>query len=872
MKKSARFMALLVVSILVMGKELYGTVKTTPVITGLSRPLLITSPPGDLNRMFIVEQGGRIRIFRDGAVSSTFLDISAKVSCCGERGLLGLAFHPKFPDNGRFYVNYTDRSGTTVIAEYRAVANPDIADDTTERVLMTQMQPYENHNGGNMAFSPIDGYLYIGFGDGGGAGDPMNNAQSDTTWLGKMLRIDVDGRDGGRQYGIPPDNPFLGRGGKMSEVWAFGLRNPWRFHFDSRTGDLFIADVGQDRAEEINLQPATSAGGENYGWRLMEGANCYNPSQNCVGTRILTLPVYEYSHSENRCSVIGGPVVHNPELPELDGSYLFADYCTAEIFALTRVAGGRVDVKNVSKEISYGGGKRIRNPSAIGTDGLGRVYLCDMYDGTVFRFDSDSKTIARTVPIVLDASGRGDARYLTSMSVANTGSTPVSVTYTYTAAAQLGASGSGSASEALAVGKQIPVTDILERLRVLGVPIPREGNQGGTLQVAATGSSVANAVKVTARTTAPSGPGRAGLAYGAPQNSQMFTSSALVFGLRESEAERSNLAVFNPSPLVITLDVTVISGVRGESKIWPESLILQPGEWRQLEGVLKWAGFASGTARIDLIGGKGYFSAYGIVNDNGTNDGSFLIPVLAVRPKEAVTVPAVVETKAYDTELILANPSDEDVVATIEYRESLGGYTGNVVRMEEPVEASSQNLLAGIIDRLRKAGGAVGEKGSNLAGSLRITFRNSEGLRVAGLAGALVRTVGGTAGQYGVFVQGVSVSEGFYGTATIPGLLQDETNRSNVAVVHMGDTTTALSVHLDVVDGSTGAVAGTFGPFGLSAGEWKQVDGILQKFSVKQGYVRVRAEGGARFVAYGVINDGATPGQGTSDGSAYLGE
>lgn len=874
MKRSVICGVFLTLAVSLGERELLGTVRTVPIISGLSSPIAVTSPPGDTERLFVVEQIGRIRVLRNGIVDSTLLNLSTRVSCCGERGLLGLAFHPRFLDNGKFYVNYTDATGATVISEFRiGNEDPDVADISTERVLLRQFQPYANHNGGHMEFSPFDGYLYIGFGDGGGAGDPQNNAQSELTWLGKMLRIDVDGRDGGKFYAVPPDNPFFARGGKLAEVWATGLRNPWGFGFDPWTGDLFLPDVGQDSVEEVNLQPGTSRGGENYGWRLMEGSNCYNPSQECANGRTLTLPVHEYRHTDGRCSVIGGAVVRNAEVPELDGSFVFSDYCTGELFALSRISGGRIEVKNFGREISYGGGKRFRNPAGIGTDSAGRLYLCDVYDGTIFRIESDNKSIPRTVPIVLDASGRGGARYKSAMSVVNTGSTPVSLTYTYSAAAQLGASGSGSASENLPAGTQLSIPDVLERLRTLGVPIPREGNQGGILQIASVGGTSGGAVKVTARTTAPSGPGVSGLAYGAPLNSQMFKTGALVFGLRENEAERSNLALYNPSGVVVTVDVTIISGDTGVRKPLPEPVILQPGEWRQLEGLLPWAGFSHGTASLRQVGGTGYFSAYGVANDSTTFDGSFLKPVRTEMPKEPVVVPVVLETNAYDTEVILANPSDDPVVATLQYRESLGGYTGDVVTLEERLEPRRQVLLKSFLDKLRASGGAVGAKGTNLAGSLTVSFRNSDGFRVSGLAGALIRTIAAAgSGRYGVFLQGVTQSEAFYGTATVSGLLQDGKSRSNVAVVHAGDTSSYLNLYLDVVNGETGAVAGTVGPIGLGMGEWKQVDGILKKFGLAQGYVRVRAEGTARFIAYGVINDGPEPGQGTSDGSAYLGE
>ena len=252
------------------------------VASGLSAPLRVTAPAGDFQRLFVVEQGGRIRIVKDGVLLGTsFLDLSGRISSGGERGLLGLAFHPDYRRNGRFFVNYTDPQGNSVVSEFGVSSNPDFANAGSERVLLRQTQPFSNHNGGHLAFSPIDGTLYLGFGDGGSGGDPQNLAQNDGTWLGKILRIDVDGRDAGKEYAVPSDNPFAGRTTPLPEIWAKGLRNPWRFSFDRAIGDLWIGDVGQGAWEEVDWQGASSRGGENYGWRRMEGAHCYDPASGC---------------------------------------------------------------------------------------------------------------------------------------------------------------------------------------------------------------------------------------------------------------------------------------------------------------------------------------------------------------------------------------------------------------------------------------------------------------------------------------------------------------------------------------------------------------------------------------------------------------
>ena len=298
------------------------------VASGLHSPVGVTHAGDGSRRLFILEQAGRILI-HDGSrvLPSAFLDVSALVSCCGERGLLGLAFHPDYVTNGLFYVDYTNTAGDTVIARYHVSADANVADPSSAQILLTIPQPFANHNGGQLAFGP-DGFLYIGMGDGGGVGDPGNRAQNLGELLGKILRIDVNGA---APYVIPATNPFRSTPGARPEIWAYGLRNPWRFSFDRQFGDLFIADVGQDKWEEVDFQPATSAGGENYGWRLMEGTHCYNPSSGCNdGT--LTLPILEYGHLPDNCSITGGYRYRGGRFPQLFGRYFYGDYCSGRIW------------------------------------------------------------------------------------------------------------------------------------------------------------------------------------------------------------------------------------------------------------------------------------------------------------------------------------------------------------------------------------------------------------------------------------------------------------------------------------------------------------------------------------------------------------
>ncbi|MEO8099076.1 MAG: PQQ-dependent sugar dehydrogenase [Acidobacteriota bacterium] len=348
-------------------------IRLNQIVTGTSAPTDIQSAGDGTDRLFLAEQGGRIRILRAGALlPQVFLDISALVSSGNERGLLGLAFPPGFAQSQRFYVDYTNRDGNTVIAQYRVSANRDVADPASAVILLTIPQPFANHNGGQVRFGP-DGFLYIGLGDGGSGGDPQNNGQNLNALLGKLLRIDVESAPG--TVRIPPSNPFVNRAGARGEIWAYGLRNPWRFSFDRANGDLWIADVGQDNYEEVNYQPSESPGGEDYGWRIMEGLHCYNPS-NC-NMQGLTLPVAEYSHAGSACSITGGFVYRGQMWPGLRGTYIYADYCSGRIWGLDR--SGSNWVTRVLLDSGLG-------ITTFGQDEAGEVYLAAA-NGRIYRVD-----------------------------------------------------------------------------------------------------------------------------------------------------------------------------------------------------------------------------------------------------------------------------------------------------------------------------------------------------------------------------------------------------------------------------------------------------------------------------------------------------
>ena len=341
-----------------------------PIATNLTKPVAIAHAGDGSGRLFIALQEGQIVIHDgQGVLPVPFLDIRALVSCCGEQGLLGLTFHPRFAENGLFFVNYTDRAGDTVIARYSvSISEPDRADPDSAATLLTISQPFTNHNGGQLKFGP-DGYLYVGMGDGGSGGDPQDNAQNLASLLGKMLRIDVDGA---LPYTVPPDNPFVTTPGARPEIWALGLRNPWRFTFDRVTGDLFIGDVGQNLWEEINLQPAASPGGENYGWRRMEGTHCFNPPASCnPGT--LTLPIIEYSHALG-CSVTGGYRYRGQQIPELYGTYLYADFCSGRVWGASQDGAGRWSAAELLDTALL--------ISTFGEDEAGELYLAHRPDDT----------------------------------------------------------------------------------------------------------------------------------------------------------------------------------------------------------------------------------------------------------------------------------------------------------------------------------------------------------------------------------------------------------------------------------------------------------------------------------------------------------
>jgi hypothetical protein len=342
-----------------------------PVFSALDDPVGIAHAGDGSGRLFIVERAGRVRIIEPGGIlGAFFLDITDRVrSTSSEQGLLGLAFHPGFRGNGFFFVNYTDASGDTKVSRFTAsTINP--VDSGTEAVILSLAQPATNHNGGHLAFGP-DGYLYIGTGDGGGGGDPFRNGQNGRTLLGAMLRIDVDTAF---PYAIPADNPFVGTAEVLDEIWAIGLRNPWRYSFDRETGDLYIADVGQNNWEEVNLQTASSLGGENYGWPIMEGNHCFPIGSSCDRSG-LSLPLHEYDHDQG-CSVTGGYVYRGRQNQSMIGAYIYGDFCSGRIWGSTPGDGN----SRTTEEL----GQFNILISSFGEDESGELYVLDK-SGSLYR-------------------------------------------------------------------------------------------------------------------------------------------------------------------------------------------------------------------------------------------------------------------------------------------------------------------------------------------------------------------------------------------------------------------------------------------------------------------------------------------------------
>jgi glucose/arabinose dehydrogenase len=400
------------------------TLKSTLIQAGLTEPLFVTSPPGDTHRLFVVEHGGAIKIIENGALLPTpFLDLTPIVSGgsgSDERGLLGLAFHPAYRTNGKFYVDYTDLNSKEVLREYLVSANRDVADPASfTTVFGPYTDPQSNHNGGCLQFGP-DGKLYYGLGDGGSANDmgaghdpAMGNGQSMNTYFGKMLRIDVDNPP---TY-LPAGNPFPGS--NIPLAWALGLRNPWRFSFDRLTGDMYIGDVGQGAAEEIDFQSASSTGGANYGWRCMEGNNCTGFTGCTCNAANLTLPIQTYTHNQG-CAIIGGYMYRGAAIPTFQGNYIYADYCNGAIWSFAFDGTTVTNFVDRTAELAPNFPHAINNPLSFGQDAGGELYICDVGGGEIYRIDAVCPTPTNYCVAALNSTGGS-----TTMGFNGSGSIPM---------------------------------------------------------------------------------------------------------------------------------------------------------------------------------------------------------------------------------------------------------------------------------------------------------------------------------------------------------------------------------------------------------------------------------------------------------------
>ncbi len=404
------------------------TLKFIPVVGGLNSPVFVTNAGDGSNRLFIVQQTGQIRIFKNGSLLSTpFLNILGLVSnftgINGEQGLLSLAFDPNYSTNGFFYITYTTNNSdptflyTTTLARYQVSStNPDQADPSSGAVLLSIPKKYTNHNGGMLAFGP-NGYLYMSMGDGGSGGDPDNNAQNLHTLLGKILRLDVESSPpAGQTYVIPPTNPFYGSTDSKvkKEIWAYGLRNPWRFSFDRSSGDLYIGDVGQNTEEEVDFQAASNSGGQNYGWHILEGNLCYDPSTGCVAPSGYVPPVATYDHGTNEsygCAVIGGYVYRGSTYPALQGVYFYGDLCTGKIFGLVRNSNN-----TWSHSLITSTGFTI---SSFGQDEQGELYVVDYGNGVVYQITPGPVRISGNLKLGGVSLGYTDGTAKTATSQAN---------------------------------------------------------------------------------------------------------------------------------------------------------------------------------------------------------------------------------------------------------------------------------------------------------------------------------------------------------------------------------------------------------------------------------------------------------------------
>jgi glucose/arabinose dehydrogenase len=736
------------------------TIALDNVVGGLSSPLYLTHPGDGSGRLFIVEQAGKILIFQNRNLLSTpFLDIQSRVSSGGETGLLSVAFHPNYKNNRRFFVNYTDRRPNlkTVIAEYEtSTVDPNIA-DTTEKVILTIDQPFENHNGGQLQFGP-DGYLYIGMGDGGSGGDPQGNGQNKNALLGKLLRINVDA---GSPYAVPADNPFVGVSG-ADEIWALGLRNPWRFSFDRANGRLFVGDVGQNSYEEVDI--VERAG--NYGWNIMEATHCFSPSSGCNATG-LKLPINEYDHSLGS-AVTGGYVYRGKQFPQLNGAYLFGDFGSSRIWALTETNRGTWN----RAELLHPG----FNISSFGEDESGEIYAVN-YGGSIHHIRVTSPQPNSDNRILIPSSARSD-RFTSLLFVVNRDSARNNVLVT---GRDTNGSVGGTFNVSLNPDGFFRSTDILGALQL---PL----GSFGPLTVEST-----NGKLLTAVSEVRSIEGTAGFFAGLAEttaSTERIIPEVIDTGERGVTGTfRTNLGVNNPGSTTAVVQVSLINASgsvlgSGTQQVPAKGMVQVNDIVRDILG----ASSATGTQGYLRMTSSKPFHAWASKIDNGTDDPSLETAVgeEIIESGIKLLIPSASGTDRFKTLLVIVNREDELNQVTLTARDSNGSMVGVLDR------DLAGNGFFRSTDILAELGAPLGS-----FGPLTVESRNGKLLTAI----SEVRSAEGTAGFFPAInpasgtlerIVGEVLDSGDRGT---PG-----TFRMNLGINNLGSVTAHVSVRL--IDGS----------------------------------------------------------------------
>jgi len=780
------------------------TITLENVVSGLSTPVYLTHAGDGSGRLFVVEQEGKIRIVQNGSLLSTpFLDIQNRVTSGGETGLLSVAFHPSYRSNRRFFIDYTARRPNlkTIVAEYQTSAtNPNVA-DTAERVLLTIDQPFENHNGGQLQFGP-DGYLYIGMGDGGSGGDPQGNGQNQNALLGKLLRIDVDG---GSPYGVPVDNPFVGISG-ADEIWAFGLRNPWRFSFDRANGRLFAGDVGQNSYEEVDI--IARAG--NYGWNIMEGNHCYSPPTGCDTTG-LELPINEYDHSLGD-SVTGGYVYRGKQFPQLLGTYLFADFGSSRIWALTETNRGTWERSDLLQPGF--------NISSFGEDESGEIYVVN-YGGSIHRIGATSPPGSADKRALIPSATRSD-RFTSLLFVVNRDANTNNVLVT---GRDSNGTTTGTFNVSLNPGGFFRSVDILGTLQLpLGSfgPLTVESSNGNLL---------------TSLSEVRSSEGTAGFFSGLAQataSTQRILPEVIDTGERGTAGTfRTNLGLNNPGSTIATVQISLINSsglVLGSinREVPAQGMV-------QINDVVR-----SITGATSATGMQGYlkltssqpFHAWASKIENGTDDPSLETAVgeEIVACGTKLLVPSVSGTERFKSLLVVVNRESALNEVTLTARDSSGAIIGRADR-----DVASNGFFR-TTDILAELGAPLGSFGP-------LTIESKNGKLLTAISE--VRSIEGTAGFFPAVspaggtlerVAGEVLDNGDRGTPN--------TFRTNLGINNLGPVAARASVWLiDSSGNSIGSLNTTIPTSGL-----KQINDIARAIlgtsapSGVSAYLRVTAD------------------------------